>query len=1134
MTARKSWNNERPAGYVDGHDVGYERAMDIARRSGLSLGAWLNGVISDASQRAVAHPSPFDSQDHEFPRRPHAPGRNGQRSAKAAPAQRPGNQDNVQLSKMFQRLASLAERVSSAELQAQQALALAERRLEAADRAGAVTARHVKAFTHEVDHAHSDLAAVEREARRAVRDLIGETRTLGAGELTDDPRLSAIVSAIRSVEARLDHISDRLNKPAAPLPPLHDDGRLAKIEAQLVDIARQLQDTPSQPAFSGDTDLSETLRQIASRQRELENSVSSRDQADLLHHQTVSRLDGESLRDIQERLGDLAAQIASARHQPPFDDRLNELPERFETLRRSLERPAVQPQLDQLLDEIRQLDTKVSDARHAGIDHANLSRLESQLDDMSALLRAGQPGDVLAYMKTIGDKLEGLKLQGLQPRQDIATIERLREDILELRAQIVERPVDGMAARGAPDERLDDLRHRMEQIQSLLSMRDETPQAINVLAGRIDALATQLLANGTSDTTQRMIAELRGRVEELASHPPDTAAFSAIEQRLTLLVDKIERAQAEKPRSDPSYGEVDSRLKRLTELMESQRETPPSANVVQSLEKHISEFRRSAEGSDRRVSETLSSVHEALTRLNERLQENASAPNAPAPSAPVTRAAAKPGAAVPAALPALQPEAKPGRGMTSPAAKPPVHPDQSALSAAREAAARAAELQRLHDDRGELDLPLEPGSGRPRALDAKASRKSPPARAETTNQAPRADDPIRAARIAMQRHHAVASEGAAKSSLLSSLVSALRRKGKSKTATTPAPPSEMPLAKPALAKPRKISALLIRVGVAVSMVAIVLSAIRIVLSLGQPGGDIATPPREERPVSTSQSAPASDDTARADADIASNADKRNETIAASSVTTRGADALPPLPEGITSQRLKQALEAGNPRAYFDVAVRLADGRSVPRNVEAAIPWLVLAGERDHAPAYYRLGNIYEKGLGPKRDIAQAVGAYSKGATLGNRKSMHNLATLYAAGIATGAADYERAFPLFEQAAELGLVDSQFNLAVLLVNGLGTKQNLGEAYKWFTVAAQNGDKEAGKKRDEIAARLNGQALVDARLAAQNFRPKAIAAAANEDVPPALLFEDNPLTAPAAGGPQATPNLGISVAPTAKRS
>ena len=45
-------------------------------------------------------------------------------------------------------------------------------------------------------------------------------------------------------------------------------------------------------------------------------------------------------------------------------------------------------------------------------------------------------------------------------------------------------------------------------------------------------------------------------------------------------------------------------------------------------------------------------------------------------------------------------------------------------------------------------------------------------------------------------------------------------------------------------------------------------------------------------------------------------------------------------------------------------------------------------------------------------------------------------------------DLEKASGLFRQAAERGVRDSQFNLAILHARGLGVPQDLVEAYKWF--------------------------------------------------------------------------------------
>ena len=46
-----------------------------------------------------------------------------------------------------------------------------------------------------------------------------------------------------------------------------------------------------------------------------------------------------------------------------------------------------------------------------------------------------------------------------------------------------------------------------------------------------------------------------------------------------------------------------------------------------------------------------------------------------------------------------------------------------------------------------------------------------------------------------------------------------------------------------------------------------------------------------------------------------------------------------------------------------------------------------------------------------------------------------------------------------------------------------EQNLAESYKWFALAAAQGDQDAAKKRDDVAGRLDAQSLVAARLHSQ---------------------------------------------------
>ena len=46
-------------------------------------------------------------------------------------------------------------------------------------------------------------------------------------------------------------------------------------------------------------------------------------------------------------------------------------------------------------------------------------------------------------------------------------------------------------------------------------------------------------------------------------------------------------------------------------------------------------------------------------------------------------------------------------------------------------------------------------------------------------------------------------------------------------------------------------------------------------------------------------------------------------------------------------------------------------------------------------------------------------------------------------------------------------------------------NFAEAYKWFSLAAKEGDKDAAKKRDDIAAHLDQQSLAAARSAVEQW-------------------------------------------------
>ena len=138
------------------------------------------------------------------------------------------------------------------------------------------------------------------------------------------------------------------------------------------------------------------------------------------------------------------------------------------------------------------------------------------------------------------------------------------------------------------------------------------------------------------------------------------------------------------------------------------------------------------------------------------------------------------------------------------------------------------------------------------------------------------------------------------------------------------------------------------------------------------------------------------------------------------------------------------------------------------------------------PAHFRLGGLYEKGLGVKKNLDTARRFYLTAGEAGNAKALHNLAVLYAEGI-DGKPDYLSAAKWFRKAAGYGVADSQYNLGILYARGIGVEQNLAEAYRWFALAAREGDREAAKKRDDVGARLDERSLTAAQAAVQAWPP-----------------------------------------------
>src|SRR5262249_4333903 len=101
---------------------------------------------------------------------------------------------------------------------------------------------------------------------------------------------------------------------------------------------------------------------------------------------------------------------------------------------------------------------------------------------------------------------------------------------------------------------------------------------------------------------------------------------------------------------------------------------------------------------------------------------------------------------------------------------------------------------------------------------------------------------------------------------------------------------------------------------------------------------------------------------------------------------------------------------------------------------------------------------------------------------GHIRARHNLGVLLSAR--ESPQDYSEAAVWFARAAQAGLTDSQYNLALLYERGLGVEQDLPRAYLWYRAASRGGDKEATRQAERLKRALPAGA---AGTQASSWRP-----------------------------------------------
>jgi uncharacterized protein len=131
-----------------------------------------------------------------------------------------------------------------------------------------------------------------------------------------------------------------------------------------------------------------------------------------------------------------------------------------------------------------------------------------------------------------------------------------------------------------------------------------------------------------------------------------------------------------------------------------------------------------------------------------------------------------------------------------------------------------------------------------------------------------------------------------------------------------------------------------------------------------------------------------------------------------------------------------------------------------------IPELKKQAEQGNPDAQSKLGVMYATGVGMKLDKKEAVKWYERSASQGDPVGMWNLAFMYVKGEGGLEKDFTKARNLFRNSAELGFVNAQYDLGIVLLDGVGGEPDKPEAVKWFKKAAGQGSRDAKKILKEL--------------------------------------------------------------------
>jgi|GEM_PF-2147300 len=152
-------------------------------------------------------------------------------------------------------------------------------------------------------------------------------------------------------------------------------------------------------------------------------------------------------------------------------------------------------------------------------------------------------------------------------------------------------------------------------------------------------------------------------------------------------------------------------------------------------------------------------------------------------------------------------------------------------------------------------------------------------------------------------------------------------------------------------------------------------------------------------------------------------------------------------------------------------------------VEAAAHWQQ-SSTQGHGPSQFNLAILYEQGIGVEHDYVEALRLYTLAAKNGVVDAQFSLANILLQGTQQISKDLDQAIYWYVQAADSGHSDAQFRLGSIFVAGELVQRDIETGVSWLELAASNHHLEAESLLRRMADEQTSSVLDEAWLLDQD--------------------------------------------------